>query len=60
MREEWPTVKADLLSAQAEIEIYNLGMSCPIHLKTGHRRLRGQRAGVGQSPTFPCGGSQWT
>jgi hypothetical protein len=62
MSEVWPTVKADLLSAQVEIEIYNLYMGCPVQTSEDgkHRRLRGQRAGVGQSPTFPCGGSQWT
>ena len=37
MREEWPTVKADLLSAQVEIEIYNHTWDVlSKHLKTGN------------------------
>src|SRR4029077_7729397 len=35
-------------------------MGCPVQTSEDgkRRRLRSQRAGMGQSPTFPCGGSQ--
>jgi hypothetical protein len=61
MSEVWPTVKADLLSAQVEIEIYNLYMGCPVQTSEDgkHRRLRGQGIGVGESPASSDGGLTW-